>query len=56
MPYESVYGEGFEDLRRRVPDLSQLRALLGPLAMRDLDVVLDRVIAHERARPGGGAS
>lgn len=56
VPYESVYGAGFEDLRRRVPDLSRLRALLGPLAMRDLDTVLDRVIAHERARPGGGAS
>lgn len=45
VPYDDAYGAGFEDLRRRVPDLSQLRALLGPLPMKGLDAILDRVIA-----------
>jgi len=45
IPYDEAYGPGFEDLRRRVPDLSRLRALLGPLPMRGLDEILDGVIA-----------
>lgn len=44
LPYDAAYGPGFEDLRRRVPDLSRLRALLGPLPMKGLDAILDRVI------------
>lgn len=27
--YESAYGKGFEDMRRRVPDVSRLRSLIG---------------------------
>jgi UDP-glucose 4-epimerase len=45
VPYSAAYGPGFEDLQRRVPDLSRLRALLGPLPMQGLDAILDRVIA-----------
>ena len=29
VPYEKAYEEGFEDMQRRVPDLSKLRALTG---------------------------
>lgn len=49
VPFEQVYGKGFEDLGRRVPDLTRLRSLvdLGPLA--SLDEIIDDVIAHERA-------
>ncbi len=43
VPYESVYGEGFEDLRRRVPDLTRVRSLLGPLPMMGVDAIVDRV-------------
>lgn len=29
VPYDRAYGAGFEDLRRRVPDLSRIRAAIG---------------------------
>jgi len=29
IPYEKAYGEGFEDLRRRVPDISKLQRIIG---------------------------
>ena len=51
VPYAAAYGQGFEDLQRRVPDLTRLRALLGPVPMRGLDDILDRVIAQARAAP-----
>lgn len=51
VPFDEAYGPGFEDLSRRVPDLSRLRNLLGEVPMRDLDEILDRVIAHARAFP-----
>ena len=51
VPYAEAYGQGFEDLQRRVPDLTRLRALLGAVPMRGLDDILDQVIAHARATP-----
>jgi UDP-glucose 4-epimerase len=29
VPYETAYGEGFEDMQRRVPDITKIRALTG---------------------------
>jgi len=46
VPYEKAYEEGFEDMRRRVPDLSKLRALTGYEPRVQLDEILDRVIAY----------
>ncbi|MDP3217014.1 MAG: NAD-dependent epimerase/dehydratase family protein [Deltaproteobacteria bacterium] len=51
VPYAEAYGPGFEDLARRVPDLSRLRALLGEVPMRSLDEIIDRVVAHARTSP-----
>jgi UDP-glucose 4-epimerase len=51
IPYAEAYGPGFEDLQRRVPDLTRLRALLGDVPMRELDAILDGVIAYARATP-----
>lgn len=51
VPFDEAYGPGFEDLSRRVPDLSRLRDLLGEVPMRGLDEILNRVIAHARAFP-----
>lgn len=42
VPYERAYGQGFEELPRRVPDLRRVRALLGPSAYLDLDGILER--------------
>jgi UDP-glucose 4-epimerase len=48
VPYDEAYEEGFEDMARRVPDLSRIRDLLGWTPMRTLDQVLADVIEYER--------
>ena len=48
VPYENVYSEGFEDLRRRVPDISRLRGLIGFVPRYDLDATLELVIGYAR--------
>ncbi len=53
VPYDQAYEEGFEDMPRRVPDLSRIRALTGYEPQVHLDEILDRVIAYftsDRAR------
>jgi UDP-glucose 4-epimerase len=49
VPYEAVFGEGFEDMRLRQPDTSRLRLLTGWAPQRDLDRILDDVVAEHRA-------
>jgi UDP-glucose 4-epimerase len=48
MPYELAYGEGFEDMPRRVPDLSKAAALIGYRQTRSLDDILERVMRFFR--------
>jgi UDP-glucose 4-epimerase len=44
MPYEQYYGPGFEDTRRRVPDVRRARELLGWEPRVDLDEGLARTL------------
>jgi UDP-glucose 4-epimerase len=46
VPYERAYEQGFEDMLRRVPDLSKLRALTGYEPRVQLDEVIDRVVGY----------
>jgi UDP-glucose 4-epimerase len=46
VPYDQAYEEGFEDMPRRVPDLSRLRALTGYEPQVHLDEILDHVIEY----------
>jgi UDP-glucose 4-epimerase len=46
VPYEQAYEKGFEDTRRRVPDISKLRATIGFAPEFDLDASLRKVIAY----------
>ena len=46
VPYDKAYEEGFEDMPRRVPDLSKLRALTGYEPKVHLDEILDNVIEY----------
>jgi len=46
VPYDQAYEEGFEDMPRRVPELSKLRGLIGYEPKVDLDEILDNVIAY----------
>jgi UDP-glucose 4-epimerase len=45
VPYEQAYGEGFEDMPRRVPDISKIGSLIGYRPTRSLDQILESVIA-----------
>jgi UDP-glucose 4-epimerase len=47
--YEEAYGEGFEDMPRRVPDTSKIGALIGFRPERTLEEILKSVIAFYRA-------
>jgi UDP-glucose 4-epimerase len=46
VPYEKAYEEGFEDMPRRVPDISKIGKLVGYEPTIDLDGILKRVIEH----------
>jgi len=46
VPYDKAYEEGFEDMLRRVPDLSKLRALTGYEPKVGLDEILERVVDY----------
>jgi UDP-glucose 4-epimerase len=48
IPYEEAYAPGFEDMRRRVPDLAKIHALIGYKPQYTLDDTLRRVISFER--------
>jgi len=50
IPYEQAYGDGFEDMERRVPDITRIRRLTGWSPTRSLDDILNDVIAYERRR------
>jgi UDP-glucose 4-epimerase len=46
IPYEQAYEAGFEDMRRRVPDTSKIKALIGWQPTIPLDQTLDEVIGE----------
>jgi len=52
VPYQEAYEEGFEDMMRRVPDLTKIHNLIGYRPTYTLDGILDSVIAEQRARLG----
>jgi UDP-glucose 4-epimerase len=41
--YELAYGRGFEDMRRRVPDVSRLRSLIGFVPTTPLEVTIGEI-------------
>jgi len=48
VPYDQAYEAGFEDMPRRVPDISKLRALVGYEPKVELDEIILRVIDYIR--------
>lgn len=48
VPYDQAYEAGFEDMRRRVPDISKVKKLIGWTPQVDLDGILRSVIDHLR--------
>jgi UDP-glucose 4-epimerase len=47
IPYADAYGEGFEDMYRRIPDIAKIGALSGWCPTRDLDDVIRDVVEHQ---------
>lgn len=54
VPYDVAFAgtEGFEDMRRRVPDLTRIRSLIGYEPQHNLDSILNRIIAWQRGSGG----
>lgn len=50
IPYDQAYEVGFEDMARRVPDISKISALVGYRPTVHLDEILARVIEYFRQR------
>jgi len=50
VPYDQAYEAGFEDMRRRVPDISKIRQAVGWEPITPLDETIDQIIAYQRAR------
>jgi UDP-glucose 4-epimerase len=48
IPYSEAYAEGFEDMLRRVPDVSKLEATIGFKPQTALEQIIDDVVEHER--------
>lgn len=46
LPYEEVYGEGFEDMRHRIPDTTKIRNLIGYVPKVGLDEALRKTIEY----------
>ena len=52
VPYEKAYQEGFEDMMRRVPDISKAAQAVGYKPTVTLDEILADVIRHEKSKAG----
>jgi UDP-glucose 4-epimerase len=50
IPYDQAYEAGFEDMPRRVPDLSKINSLIGYRPKVGLKEIIQRVVADFRAR------
>ena len=50
MPYDKAYEAGFEDMPRRVPDLTKIQQLVGYEPKVQLNEIIAKVIEYFRAQ------
>jgi UDP-glucose 4-epimerase len=50
LPYAEAYGDDFEDVRRRVPDVTRLEQILGFKPRLSLGEILEDIIRHKKAK------
>ena len=43
MSYKEAYGDGFEDMERRVPNIDLIRQLVGWKPQRNLQTIIDDI-------------
>lgn len=55
IPYSEAYAVGFEDMMRRVPDVSKLLRVTGFKPMTTLDEIIRDVVEDQRSRLGSAA-
>jgi len=48
VPYEEAYGDGFEDMERRVPNIDLINELVGWVPKRDLSTIITDISAEMR--------
>ena len=48
--FAEAYNEEFEDMERRVPDISKIESLIDYRPTRDIDMIIDDVIEYESKR------
>lgn len=53
-PYEDAYETGFEDFRRRIPDLSKIQRTIEWEPTIPLDATIDQIIAYQRKEAANG--
>jgi UDP-glucose 4-epimerase len=53
IPYEKAYEPGFEDFRRRIPDISKIGRYTGWEPMTPLDTTIDQIIDYYRKEKNG---
>ena len=51
VPYEKAYGPGFEDMQRRVPDISKIKKTLGWQPKIGLEQIIKDIAAYNSAAP-----
>jgi nucleoside-diphosphate-sugar epimerase len=51
VPYDVAYEAGFEDMARRIPDLTRIEALIGYRPTVGLDEIIVRIAEHFREAP-----
>jgi UDP-glucose 4-epimerase len=52
IPYDEAYEAGFEDMPRRVPDLTKIHKAIGYQPKVGLDEIIERVVAEKRGYAG----
>lgn len=56
VPYHEAYAEGFEDMGRRVPDVSKVARTIGFRPSTPLEEIVADVVAERRSRLAVSAS
>jgi UDP-glucose 4-epimerase len=54
VPYDEAYEEGFEDMPRRIPDISKVNQLVGFQPEKSLDGILRSVIEFQNEQMAVG--
>ena len=50
IPYTEAYEEGFEDMPRRIPDISRLQRMIGYRPTKDLEQIIRSIVDDQQRR------